>query len=526
MKTSVVSILSSLLLVALGGFGATSAFTQQPSGQYVTIRANTLSEVVEVESSGDLIANQISWNGSTNEEFIEVSNSNGTVSFYSVSAGLYVSAHSTSTQLVADSTTIGSQQEFEIQASQYTGWAPAGDDEVIYSVGIGTDWSINSATDGSIYSPSLDAAGEWQNMSVMPIPILPGGSNTNYPQPGADVSEGLGAQNAGVVFENTNGVAGDYLKILSASHVKWVRCRINVNPATSGDNYGILQTTQYVTQVLTAAKADGFKVLLDFQLSDTWASPSAQTTPAAWSTTDITTLEGQLQSYITSVMDTLASNNGWPDMVQIGNEVDGGFLWPLGDAWVNGDWNSNFAVLYNTAYTALCNAAQQLGKPMPLVMLHLSSSGDMGTTRFFLDDAIAAGMKFDIIGLSYYEMWDGVVANMKATIDELYYRYPTKGIAIAETAYYYTPNLIAPTDPLTYPTTEAGQEQFLQDVGTQVGLNPHLNYVFYWGTSWSEPQLWYTPWPDSSNTAQDTANRALFNGNGELLPAVNVLTSY
>ena len=163
---------------------------------------------------------------------------------------------------------------------------------------------------------------------------------------------------------------------------------------------------------------------------------------------------------------------------------------------------------------------------MPKIMLHISSSGNMGTTRYFLDDAVAAGMKFDVIGLSYYEMWDGVVANMKATIDEIYYRYPTKSIAIAETAYYYTPNVITPTDPLTYATTSAGQQAFLTALLTQTELNPKLGYVFYWGTCWSEPSKWYEPWPDSSNTAQDSANRALFDSNGKLLPAVSVLTAY
>ncbi len=514
-----------MLLLALCGFGAASA-TAAPSGTYVTIRSNTLSEVVRANSSGDLIADQLSWDGSTDEEFIEVSNSDGTVSFYSVSAGKYVSAHSTSTQVIADSSTIGSQQKFQILASTFTGWANAGTDKVILSTAIGTDWSINSATDGSIYSPSRNDAGGWQNMSVMPIPILPGSSGLNYPASGADVSEGLGAQNAGVVFENTSGVSGDYLKILSSAGVKWVRCRINVNPTTSGNNYGILQTTSYVTKVMAAAKADGFKLLLDFQFSDTWADPSAQTTPAAWSTTNLSTLEGQLQSYVNSVLTTLSSNSAWPDMIQIGNEVDSGMLWPLGNAWVSGAWNSNYAALYNTAYNSISSTSSSLGKTMPKIMLHLSSSGNMGTTRYFLDDAVAAGMKFDVVGLSYYEMWDGVVANLKATIDEIYYRYPTKSIAVAETAYYYTPNVISPTDPLTYPTTSAGQQQFLTALLTQTQLNPKLGYVFYWGTCWSEPQKWYTPWPDSSNTAQDTENRALFNANGELLPAINVLTAY
>jgi arabinogalactan endo-1,4-beta-galactosidase len=86
--------------------------------------------------------------------------------------------------------------------------------------------------------------------------------------------------------------------------------------------------------------------------------------------------------------------------------------------------------------------------------------------------------------------------------------------------------VLTPTDALTYPTTSAGQTQFLTDVMTQSGLNPNLNYVFYWGTYWAQPQSWYTPWPDSSGTAQDRANRALFDANGKLLPAISVLTSY
>ena len=496
-----------------------------PKGTYVTIRANALTEVIRVNSAGGLIADQTSWNGSSSEEFIEVSNSDGSVSFYSVSAQKYVTASSSSSQLTASATAIGANQKFTIASSLYTGWANAGTDKVIVSSSLNTDWNVNSSTDGSIYAASRDDSGSYQNMSIMPIPILLGASNTNYPQSGVDVSEGLGAQNAGVAFKDTNGTTGDYLKIFSSHGIKWVRCRINVNPATS-DNYGILQTTAYVSELMSAAKADGFKLLLDFQFSDTWADPSAQTTPAAWSTTSLTTLEGQLSSYVTNVLDTLSASGAWPDMIQIGNEVDSGMLWPLGNAWVSSAWNSNYALLYKTAYSAISTSSSTLSQTMPKIMLHVSSSGNLGSTRYFLDEAISSGMKFDVIGLSYYEMWDGPVANMKATIDEIYYRYPSYKIAIAETAYYYTANVLAPTYSLTYATTSAGQTQFLTDVMTQSGLNPNLNYVFYWGACWTEPSLWYTPWPDSSNDAQDTANRALFNASGVLQPAISVLTSY
>jgi arabinogalactan endo-1,4-beta-galactosidase len=507
---------------------STPAPAGAPQGTYVTIRANQLPAVVRVNGNHHLVADQVSWNGSASEQFIEVTNTDGTVSFYSVSAGLYVSALSTTAQLAADSRTIGPQQEFQIKPSTFAYWADPGTDSVIFSPSLSTEWSINSATDGSIYAPSWNDAGGWENMSIMPIPILPGSSNTNYPQSGADLSEGKGAQDAGVVFKDTNGVPDDYLNILSRHNVKWARFRINVSPTTSGNNYGVLQSTQYVTTAIAAAKASGFKVLLDFQFSDTWADPTDQTTPAGWSTTDVGTLQTQLQQYVTSTLTTMAQFHAWPDMIQIGNEVDGGMLWPLGNAWSgsNGSFNNNYALLYNTAHIAITNAAGQLQQPMPKIMLHISSSGNLAHTRFFLDSALNAGMTFDVVGLSYYQMWDGSVANMKATIDEVYYRYPSVKIAIAETAYFYTPNVLPPYDPLSYPTTPAGQTQMLTDLMMQVGLNPNLNYVFYWGTCWDQPQTWFSPWPDSTGGAQDTANRGLFDANGVLLPAINVLASY
>jgi arabinogalactan endo-1,4-beta-galactosidase len=191
-------------------------------------------------------------------------------------------------------------------------------------------------------------------------------------------------------------------------------------------------------------------------------------------------------------------------------------------------WFSSSSGIFSAELTAFEKVGNHPSWHLPVTFY--SSSEDMQGIQVYGDIQPAGFVARDghvwFPGLSYYEMWDGPVPDMKATIDEVYYRYPRVAIAIAETAYYYTPNVLSHTDPLTYPTTPAGQTQFLTDVMTQAGLNPNLDYVFYWGTCWDQPQYWYSPWPDSSGTAQDTANRGLFDANGELLPAISVLTSY
>ena len=109
---------------------------------------------------------------------------------------------------------------------------------------------------------------------------------------------------------------------------------------------------------------------------------------------------------------------------------------------------------------------------------------------------------------------------MKANIDEINYRYPNVKIALAETTYYYAPNLYSYTG-LTYPQTPTGQSQYLSDLKEMASLTQNLNYVFYWGTCWTEPAKWYLP--TVNENALDTANRALFDAKGDVLPGIDTL---
>jgi hypothetical protein len=154
-------------------------------------------------------------------------------------------------------------------------------------------------------------------------------------------------------------------------------------------------------------------------------------------------------------------------------------------------------------------------------------------SHYTQSDGLPTGQIYKILEDKNHRMWfssSSGIFSAELTAFEKVGNHPSWHLPVAfyssSEDIYYTPNVLSHTDPLTYPTTPAGQTQFLTDVMTQAGLNPNLDYVFYWGTCWDQPQYWYSPWPDSSGTAQDTANRGLFDANGELLPAISVLTSY
>ena len=89
-------------------------------------------------------------------------------------------------------------------------------------------------------------------------------------------------------------------------------------------------------------------------------------------------------------------------MVQIGNEIIGGMLWPEGR--VGGDYNtsiqwSQFTSLLKSAMAGLYDA---LPDSSARVMIHIDRGGNNGSSRWFFDNLVSYNVKFDIIGQSFY----------------------------------------------------------------------------------------------------------------------------
>jgi arabinogalactan endo-1,4-beta-galactosidase len=71
-------------------------------------------------------------------------------------------------------------------------------------------------------------------------------------------------------------------------------------------------------------KAKGMNVWLSVHYSDTWADPGHQVKPAAWNAASFTDLADSVYNYTKKVMMEID-----PDIIQIGNEINGGFLLPM-----------------------------------------------------------------------------------------------------------------------------------------------------------------------------------------------------
>ena len=213
--------------------------------------------------------------------------------------------------------------------------------------------------------------------------------------------------------------------VLKQADVNWIRLRLWVNPEK---NYCNLEHT---LKIAKSAKQAGFKLLLDFHYSDSWADPSQQTVPSKWSGLTLSQLESKVSEYTKDVLDNFMWNECLPDMVQVGNEITNGMLWPYGS--VNGGNTSSLMTLVSSG----CNTVRDISKDIK-IMLHLDSGADLEKCEWWFDEAEKYGIDFDVIGLSYYPFFHGTdLDKVSENIPALKKRF-SKEVVIAETSYPWT----------------------------------------------------------------------------------------
>ena len=126
------------------------------------------------------------------------------------------------------------------------------------------------------------------------------------------------------------------------------------------------------------------------------------------------------------------SAHGTPiDLIQIGNEITSGMLWPAGQIYRDGreHWADFVALLQ-----AGLRGAREGGSPALRTMIHIDRGGDNAGSRYFYDHVVGAGVDFDIVALSYYPFWHGPLAALQANLDDLAARY-RKDVLVVETSY-------------------------------------------------------------------------------------------
>jgi arabinogalactan endo-1,4-beta-galactosidase len=241
---------------------------------------------------------------------------------------------------------------------------------------------------------------------------------------GADISSLQRSEALGGVYRNESGAAGDAVQILANHGVNYARLRVWNSPSINYNNKAKLLT------MATRVKTKGMKVYVDLHYSDRWADGAHQTKPSAWATHGYAQLLTDVYDYTYDICNSLKAQGTPPDMVSIGNEIQAGMLWPEGST---NNW-AQLAGLLQRGYDAVkaCN-------PSTLVMLHLADGGDNALYRYWFDQAVARGVQFDVIGLSYYSIWHGNLAALQMNMNDVSSRY-NKPVVVAETAYPFTLN--------------------------------------------------------------------------------------
>lgn len=357
---------------------------------------------------------------------------------------------------------------------------------------------------------------------------------------GADISTLLEAEQHGAKFYNQNGQQQDAIAILKANGVNYVRLRLWVDPQdASGKTYGGGSNNLENTIALAKrVKAQGLKLLLDFHYSDFWTDPGKQFKPKAWEKMDYPQLKTAIHDYTRDTIARFKQEGVLPDMVQIGNEINGGMLWPEGKSW--GQGGGEFDRLAGLLNAAIGGLKENLtGGEQVKIMLHLAEGTKNDTFRWWFDEIAKRGVPFDIIGLSMYTYWNGPISALKANMDDISKRY-NKDVIVVEAAYGYTldncdnaENSFQAKEEKDggYPGTVQGQYDYIHDLMQSViDVPDHRGKgIFYWeptwiavpGTTWATKagmKYIHDEWKEGN--ARE--NQALFDCQGKVLPSITV----
>jgi arabinogalactan endo-1,4-beta-galactosidase len=352
---------------------------------------------------------------------------------------------------------------------------------------------------------------------------------------GADVSMLRQIELSGGRFY-VNGVEADALQILKDHGVNWIRLRIWNDPTDEGGDPvgGGNNDLAATVDIASRAKRLGLKFLLDFHYSDWWADPGQQNKPRAWADLEPAALEQALYDYTAEVIRTLVEAEAAPDMVQLGNEINGGMLWPEGQTFEQGERPvggfDGLAALLNEGIRAVRDNDPRPQDPARRIriMIHLAEGGDNGLFRSVFDALTERGVEFDVIGLSYYSFWHGPLEDLVDNMNDISARYG-KPVVVAETAYAYTleegdghSNLFGSGLEQFggYRATIQGQASAVRDVIAAVAQVPEGRGlgIFYWEPDW-------IPVPGAGwRTGEGDAweNMAMFDFAGNALASLNV----
>ena len=211
-----------------------------------------------------------------------------------------------------------------------------------------------------------------------------------------------------------DGTPCEVFDLLSRYGVNSIRLRIWNDPSQYPESGGYCDL-DHTLAMAKQIRDHHMHFVLDYHYSDYWADPGQQRKPKAWENLSFPDLVQAVYDFTYQSLETLKQENCLPDVVQVGNEIRSGMLFPEG-AVPN---YSQLAMLVNAGIRAVRDISPDI-----TVMIHLDQGGRFYYLKEWFDSMYDAGMQpIDAIGISFYSFWHGTFMDLRDTMRLLVDRY-------------------------------------------------------------------------------------------------------
>jgi arabinogalactan endo-1,4-beta-galactosidase len=350
---------------------------------------------------------------------------------------------------------------------------------------------------------------------------------------GFDASMVYEIEKKGGIYRDKNGNSADIFALLKNYGVNWIRLRLWHTPDMDDVNLSGHNDLARTVEIARRIKDSGLGFLLDIHFSDTWADPGNQKYPAAWdSVSSVEELKNLVSDYTAHVLTSLKEVP--PDMVQLGNEINPGFLVTASGAASVEDFAKISCSSYKSDETVknfmevFYSASKTVRKICPdaKIMVHLSSDKGESLRWWFQK---FKKIDFDVIGISYYPFENhGTQKELEQNIAELKANF-NKDVVVVETSWAWTTGWKDEKTNVFYTEQEKAGAEKLTELRTSGGTAAATKYgqkavlasiiesckraggigVFYWGGDWIS----------CDNVLSSWENQALFDFEGKITPA-------
>ncbi|MFG6488037.1 glycosyl hydrolase 53 family protein [Roseateles sp. BYS78W] len=358
---------------------------------------------------------------------------------------------------------------------------------------------------------------------------------------GGDISALTWMEHAGAVYKDRDGKPGDCLEILKRYGHNIVRIRMydRTGPGTGNDGWywpaGSMDLAD-VLRLARRAKAQGMQIQFTLHYSDFWTNSKTQTPPTAWRKAldtlgDDTARFERLLAFVEArsrlVVKALVDQGTPPEFVSLGNEIEHGLLYPWGST---SNWQRLGAIL-KAGY-----AGVKAAHPAAKIVLHLDDGGNEAKYIDWFDHAREQGVKWDVIGPSYYPFWTKKnVSQLMSFCDTVSARYDSD-MLVMEAGFNFAPNRadgwpgqLENNGP--YPASMSspeGQRDFMAELLGACKAHPRVLGVLYWdpifianrNVGWALKEGTGEPGPNV------VSNTTLFDFKGRALPVLDIWKQY